>query len=316
MAPIEERPGTIPLRPLRLGDIFDGAFRSIRFAPSVMFGLTAVIVTIAAVGQSIPLFFLDTSFGLDSSYDSSASLSAGLNLLLSYGIGIILAFLSATILSGMLTYAVAQGAIGKKATIGSSWHAIGGRLPGLIGLSLLIGLIVILAAAIPMVLIIAGIGLSGSSFMDDSGGGLAAGIGMVLLGAVAAGAAALWITTRTLLAPAALVLEGQGIRAAIKHGWELSRGRFWRILGIYLLTSLIVGTISGMVSAPAGVIAGFVGLTNPALMAVVTALGSAIASLLTVPFTASVVALLYIDARIRSEGLDLALIKAAGEQDP
>ncbi|MDR0593618.1 MAG: hypothetical protein LBG60_10275, partial [Bifidobacteriaceae bacterium] len=38
-----------------------------------------------------------------------------------------------------------------------------------------------------------------------------------------------------------------------------------------------------------------------------------LAQLITTPFLAAVVALLYIDARVRSEGLDLALMRAVEE---
>src|SRR5690625_3944619 len=42
--PIAAQPGIIPLRPLTLGEIYDGAFRAVRTNPGVMFGLAAVIV--------------------------------------------------------------------------------------------------------------------------------------------------------------------------------------------------------------------------------------------------------------------------------
>ena len=43
----------------------------------------------------------------------------------------------------------------------------------------------------------------------------------------------------------------------------------------------------------------------------VTIVGSLLASLLAQPFLAGVTALLYTDARIRKEGFDLALVRAA-----
>ena len=43
----------------------------------------------------------------------------------------------------------------------------------------------------------------------------------------------------------------------------------------------------------------------------ITAVAAILASVLTTPFTASVVALLYIDLRIRREGLDVELARAA-----
>ena len=46
----------------------------------------------------------------------------------------------------------------------------------------------------------------------------------------------------------------------------------------------------------------------------VTNLGSVLASTVTAPFTAALTALLYIDLRIRREGLDVALARAAAQE--
>jgi hypothetical protein len=318
-APIASRPGTIPLRPLRLGDIFDGAFRSIRFAPSVMFGLTAVVVTIAAAAQTVPVFLLNNSSALAPS--SSSALQAqiysgfysGLGSMLSTVIGLVFTFLATTVLSGMLTYAVAQGAIGARVSVASAWRAIGGRVPGLIGLSLLIGLLVAMALAIPIAATLVGIGLIGAELVGESTQSAGLGLVVILAGMLGGLAAYAWIATRTLFAPAALVLEGQGVAAAFRHSWRLTRGRFWRTLGIYMLTSLIVAFLTSIVNTPVAMIGILTVSSNPVLGAVAMALGTAVASLLTTPFAAAVVALLYIDARIRSEGLDLALMRAAEE---
>ena len=43
------KPGVIPLRPLGVGEILDGAFASIRRNPKAILGLAAVVMTISAV---------------------------------------------------------------------------------------------------------------------------------------------------------------------------------------------------------------------------------------------------------------------------
>ena len=122
-----------------------------------------------------------------------------------------------------------------------------------------------------------------------------------------------WISTRTLLATPALMLEKLGVIAGLTRGWRLSRGSFWRLLGIYLLTSVIVGVVASIIVGPASMIATFVSLnpfSDPLALAI-TGVGSILGSVLTTPFTAAVVALLYIDTRIRREGLDVELTRAA-----
>jgi hypothetical protein len=307
--PLAARPGTIPLRPLGLGDILDGAFRSIRFAPGVMFGLTAIIVLAMSLLQIVPVVLSDWQTG--SIYDTGA-VETGLSMLLSYGVSFIVSFVAITMLSGMLTYAVAQGAIGKRVTVASSWRAIGGRMPGLIGLTLLIGLMVVVAMLIPIGLMVVGGGMVGESVLTGGDGGIGP---LLFLGGLLATLAAIsWIGIRTLFGPAALVLEGQGVVAAVKHGWELSRGRFWRTLGIYLLVSLIAGFASSVVSMPLAIVSALTATASPVLAAISLTLFSAVPLILTTPFTAAVVALLYIDARMRAEGLDLALMQAAEDQ--
>ena len=53
------RPGIIPLRPLGLGDILDGAIKLIRFNPKAVLGLSAIAAVLGAIpvaiGQAIVL---------------------------------------------------------------------------------------------------------------------------------------------------------------------------------------------------------------------------------------------------------------------
>ena len=59
-----------------------------------------------------------------------------------------------------------------------------------------------------------------------------------------------WFTVRTMLAAPALVLEKLGPFVALKRGWLLSRGAFWRLLGLYILTNIIVQVVTGVLSVP------------------------------------------------------------------
>ena len=108
----------------------------------------------------------------------------------------------------------------------------------------------------------------------------------------------------------------RGVRAtrrSIPRAWRFSRGSFWRILGIYLLTSIIVYVVSQLVVTPFTLVATFAlqGDLSSGLGLVLINVGTAVASILTIVFTAAVVALLYIDVRIRREGLDVELARAA-----
>jgi membrane-anchored glycerophosphoryl diester phosphodiesterase (GDPDase) len=185
-------------------------------------------------------------------------------------------------------------------------------MPQLIGATLLVTLIITAVLAIPVTAgVVGGILVLG----DLWGGGSASGAGaLLILLAVAVGSVgACWIAVRTLFVPACVVLEGQTVIASVRRGWDLSKGRFWPILGIYLLAAIVVNVISGVVATPVMVVAFLAEGLGPLAVQVITVIASTLTLMVTLPFSAAVTALLYLDARIRSEGLDLALMRAAEE---
>ena len=68
------KPGAIPLRPLQLGDMYDAAFRIIRFNPKATVG-SAVLVT--AVAMLIPVLVTAVlTWTVDLSFDENGDTSA------------------------------------------------------------------------------------------------------------------------------------------------------------------------------------------------------------------------------------------------
>jgi hypothetical protein len=96
-------------------------------------------------------------------------------------------------------------------------------------------------------------------------------------------------------------------RTLIKNAW-------WRTFGILLLTAVIVFAISAAVSFPFTALSLFFGgesgTSLPAL--ILNGVAGVVAGVITFPFAAGVTVLLYVDRRIRREGLDLELARAAG----
>ena len=100
-----------------------------------------------------------------------------------------------------------------------------------------------------------------------------------------------------------------------------TRKPFWRIFGLRLLTAMLVGAASSVVMVPLMIvmmIVMFALLDNGGtlgdvymLQTVLTGVIGIIAGALTTPFTAGLDALLYVDARMRTEGLDVTLMRAA-----
>ncbi len=309
-APVQR--GIIPLRPLNLGEILDGAFKAVRANPTVMFGFAAVVVGAAVVLGSFIQWgvagTLSSSVGsLASEVDPTGqtgladSLGGSLAQLVSYP----LLAVATTVLTGALIVSVSRSVIGTKISVGELWSQSWKRVLFLAFVfSPVQGLVVLVAwavLAVPVVLLATN-GQTGSA------------VALGVLGALGLLVASLWFQVRTLLMPATIVLEGTSIREAITRGWVLTRGSFWRLFGINWLTALIAGVVAQVVTVPATGIALWLAgpnyLTSGTGIAI-TAIGTAVGSTFTVVFSASVIALLYIDVRMRREGLDIELAQAA-----
>ena len=109
------------------------------------------------------------------------------------------------------------------------------------------------------------------------------------------------------LAYAVLFVEGKRGTKALRRSKELVGGRFWNVFGTIVIAQIIAMvamSIAGAFTIGALLFGvdegGTLGLT-------LTAVFNVLVSILTQPFTAAVVILLYFDLRIRKEGFDLAL---------
>lgn len=297
----------IPLRPLSLTDIFNGAVAYIRTNPKATLGLATVVVLASQiVSLALQVGPLSALGEFDSTLQGEAP-SAGTIAVFAAGAftGIVVTTLASLLLSGMLTVVIGRSVFGGHITVGEAWRRLRGRLPALIGLTALQALALIVVAGGVTIVIIGA---------DTLGGGLAAFLAGVLLVPLAL-LGVLYVSTVLLFAPAVIVLEQLGIVAAIKRSFTLVNKDFWRVFGIWLLSTIVAGVIGWGVGAPfnvAGQIMTMVadGPTLPAL--ILTAVGAAIGQIVTAPFSAGVVVLLYTDRRFRAEAFDLMLQTGAG----
>lgn len=300
------RPGIIPLRPLTVGDILQAVFTAIRRSPGTYLGLTlltwAAFLVVAAVIGLCGLAFISATDGWGTDVGDAVLISGV--LLLSTLSGVVTAALC-----GMFAYPANQQAIGRTPTVGETWRRTRARLAPLFGLYVLV-LLVGAAAAIPLFVL--------SVWSFTLGGGLIL-VGLLLLAVIAAGAT--WLSVRLAFCLPAVVVEGCGVTDAIRRSFGLTAGRFWRTFAVLflviVLTSIASTVISGAFQIAGGVVGlagstGDIGLLTPVVL-VLPLLGSVLATLVTQPFIALTVALLHVDARIRSEGYDLVLAQGASE---
>ena len=131
-----------------------------------------------------------------------------------------------------------------------------------------------------------------------------------MLGVIALGA---YLYTVVLFAPVLIVLERLPVIDAIARSFALVRNGFWRVFGIRALTYLVATVVAGAVAAPftiAGQILVGTGMVSTGLLILGTTLssiGGAIGQIITAPFNAGAVVLLYTDRRMRAEAFDLVL---------
>jgi membrane-anchored glycerophosphoryl diester phosphodiesterase (GDPDase) len=306
----------VPLRPLGLGELFDGAVRTMRQNPRVMFGVSAAVMAIGGVLSSVGLLFgarrlAGTLAGSEDGFSRDELAAAASSGLVTLVVPAVLQALATIVLTGILILAVSEAVLGRRPSAGEVLRRVRPRIWALLALSVLTGLlylVLLLAVAAP-----------GTALLATShplAGGIAVALGVLLLVVVTP---FLWV--RLAFAAPTLLLEGLGIGASLARSWRLTVGSWWRVFGILLLTTVVATVAGGLLSAPFAVVGGIAGSaldggspdggTAFVVSQLIGNVGTVLSSTVTAPFTAAVTALLYIDLRIRREGLDVALARAS-----
>jgi len=315
--PPPPKPGVIPLRPLGVGEILDGAISSIRSQPLIMLGLSALVAVVTQL-LTVPLTWLllrdvgDIGFGVEEPTDPDEQLAFTASAVSAAGVQVVVTLVATLLLTGILTVVVSRAVLGQRIGAGAAWAQARPRIPALLAVTVLVFLAVVgvlLAALVPGILL---------ALLDAPA---AAVVVAFVLGVPLAAALAAYLYVAFALAPAAIVLERQPVIASLGRSRELVKGAWWRTFGILLLVNVIAQFLAGILSVPFTVLTVVVSFlttdgnaVNPyeILPLLVTALGTIVAAAVTWPFTAVSTALLYVDRRIRREALDLELARAAG----
>jgi hypothetical protein len=319
--PQAPKPGVIPLRPLGVGELLDGAFTSIRRNPRATLGIAALLLTASAVITTTVSLLLVHYVGTvtlpspgQRLTDAQATrlLTRLLEVLApAVAVSAVLAFIVDTVLTGLLTVVIGRLVLGQKITAGAAWRIARPRIPALVGATLLIPLILLgVWAVYAVVLVILAVAHAPGALI-----GL-----LAVLGAIAAIVLTIWFAIMFRMAGPAVVLEWEGPAQALARSWRLVRGSFWRVLGITVLAGLIVLITAAVLQIPFGLLAVLAGGGNSLLPStggnvtgiLISAVGGVVAGAVARPISAGVAVLLYVDLRMRREGLDLVLQTAAG----
>jgi hypothetical protein len=302
----------VPLRPLGVGEVLDGAISTIRAHPKVVLGVSAVVAVISQLVQ-VPLQLVlvggATDLGANPDLDRITGLVAGAaagGLL-----GGLITLVATAVLTGILMVVISRSVLGAPVDAGETWRAARPRVPGLIGLVLLlalIGVLILAVGVVPGLLLL---------LVSEVAGAIVIGVGLLVAIVVL-----VWVSVSLTLAAPAYVLEGVGVTEALRRSWRLVKGRFWPVFGIQLLAAVIASVLAGIISVPFTVGASLLTASTAATGAapsaaaslpglLISAVGGIIALTITAPFQSGVTGLLYVDQRMRSEGFDIELQRAA-----
>lgn len=306
------KPGIVPLRPLTLGDIVQGSFAALRANPRTLCGITLLVSLAVLLGTGLVVAAGAAALLLVPGRADSEDLLLAVGATSALLLLVLVSLAVSAALSGMLAYPVGEAVTGRRASIGETWRHTRRAVPRLMGLLALVLAPVLvttgLAGAVVVWAVVEG------SWATGAAGGVAL---------LAVGLAALWLSVRVTLAAPALVLERLGILAALRRSFALTHGQFWRVFGIVLCAAILVGVAQQVLLFGAQMLALVLGLALESALgpgagevaagaAVALVVGGATlaATVVTEPFMAGVVTLLYTDARIRREGFDLVLLRA------
>jgi hypothetical protein len=300
----------VPLRPLSVGEVLDGSFSTIRKNPRIVFGFAAVLAIIAelirlGIGvalNNVPASLGSTSFS--SSTDSTntdtttnaGSISAAL-------VSLIVSALCVAVLAGVVTGVVGKAVIGQQPDSHEILATVRKRWFGLLVVSVLGEVLPFTPLLLILVGVLLGVAIS-------TGLGITVGV----LGGVAALVLCPLLWGRLALAVPIFILERRGPGASIARSWRLVQGAFWRTWGLRALVQIIVSIASSVLSIPLVIVlvaSTHDGKTPSVIVLIVAGILGAVVWMVTQPVIAAALTLIYVDRRMRAEGLDLQLVQAA-----
>ena len=320
---LHEEAAEEPLRPWLPADLLDNAARTISDNRTIMLGLP-VLAAIALVAIQAALTEVAVPGGLGGFFGSDDPFQqAGAALLLTYGVQLVLFSVVSSMLAGIIALAAVRSQLGRRVGPGELLRLVRPALPALAAVGLVQSLSFVLLIG-GWGLAVFGIGASADAAISSDAAGAAA-VAMMLVG----GLLVVIFGIRLVLAGTVVLMEGRhapdiglhiparvGVWGALRRSWQLVRGKFWRVFGILLFGGLVVNIVSYALQFGISALVLTVGSwvdssegTGATAAAIALGAAAGIATVLTLvaslAFMSAVQALIYLDLRVRREGLDL-----------
>ncbi|HEY5155792.1 MAG TPA: hypothetical protein VIJ47_13710 [Acidimicrobiales bacterium] len=260
----------VPLRPMTMPDLLDGSFAVIKARPKTVFALAAAILIpfhLLAAFLQRGLAGFSLSTGFGQQSTTSASAGTQIGAVLLGYVGVALISLAPFFLGGALAKVVTAWYAGSDLSAGDALRATWRRAPALVGA---------FGVLLPLKVM---------------------GLMFCLVGAIPV------VTLFVLTAPV-ITVEGLGPIAAAQRSWRLVSRRFWPCLAVVVVASIgayVLTTIFGSIPEV------LTSLLPAPFNWLARGLVQALVSMVVTTALVAVSVLLYLDLRIRTEGLDLEL---------
>ncbi|NKZ07942.1 hypothetical protein [Actinomadura latina] len=293
----------VPFRPMSVSEMLDGAIAGIRRRPRTTLGLSVVISTVIQVTSSVAAYFFIGGEARDEITPDVLLESLGAQVTLTV-LGLILSACGILLMAGLMAPILGRELVGLPMAPRQAWRDARPRLGRLAGTAAAVMGISLGALVLPVVPFFALIVVDAHPALGAVAGivGFPLGIGLMV-----------WLYILFVQAVPAVVLERRTVTGALRRAVTLSKGRWFRTCGTLLLALLVT------------VFMGFFALRIPFLFVqlaffgdasgseatmgalAVDTLGRIVSWSVVLPFDAGVIALLYMDRRMRREGFDLEL---------
>ena len=269
------------LRPLGIGEILDAGIKLfLRHWRPLVLSVVGLILPVQILSALVTASVAPEQFDLTTS-ESGVEEGEEAEFLIGQGIIALLSVISVLLATAVCFKAVADAYLGVEPDWRRSLRFAVRRLGGLFGVAIVGGLLVALGT---LALVVPGI----------------------------------WLFVAYSVAVPALLLERIGPIRALRRSFRLVRGRWWPTAGVLLIGYLLIGILGALVTGVIMLVPTVVAEDNTLAGALGAVVGGTVGSVLTTPYSAAVVALLYFDLRVRKEGLDLQLIAEGADvaRDP
>jgi hypothetical protein len=262
------------LRPLGVGEVLDAAIKLYARNARTLWRVVAVVI--------VPLVLIQ-QIVIGASLPSGAFVHNGALYTPTGSLGtpaagetaeIALAVLAALIVNGALALCLVDAYVGRPLDWRESLQAAADRLGSLLLLSILYGALVVLAF---IVLILPGI----------------------------------WLSVIWCVAVPALMFEQVSGFKALERSFELVRGRWWATFAELLVTGIMLFIVLVVVGLIFGGIESGLDVSSTGPWFVLNGLSAVLSDLIVYPFIGSVIAVVYIDQRVRKEALDIDRLAGA-----